>query len=656
MLFSGSPVPGIGGLDHLEGETVTIFGFEDYSAGGALDPYVCEEVTFDPAKLKPNDPAYKSGFQPNSWCIDHVKQQTYAGYSLDTGVLELVTMSMTTKSEVRRITLPFNESEFFFYDSRAVELAGVDWIMARGYDVATDAENATIINTVTGARVELANLPVGAQAVGGVNSTEPMFAMPWVGNPDYFLSFWRVEQDFEGATPEMEKTAIAIASHHRTTGVSKWIMYADDGPAKSFIGSFGDTFLYFTYPYQVTATETSVFIAFERRADVWPANEPTDWEIWQLNVDAAENITFSMVSSFRDQVSVEATDPDTFFWTRLKGGAYDALTDKFVVSWWTQIPAASHFAYFTRIDRATGLAETTIRRTPTLVFSTYYSYHIAWNNIDPSANNNRNDLLPGYVMLNALGTGGPRRDWILLDIATMTQTIFAKDSDPATDPLTDTPGPAAVLSATECAIWDEWAGCAFPEDTKIVLCAPASSGPMLICTDIVINGEVQFCGLLSYAIVGLPTEACIRLLPFAEPTIDGSTFSRDVRVDGILMSVLNTRFITAQSGHSDLIPEPLLEKTLADLSMDEINSWLLAQNQAGLTDELRLLASAYGIELPDADYVPMFSGNLRAALDDTWDGSNGEIEICSNGPHPCLIRSVTRMTDHEPGQSRKKGG
>ena len=655
LIYTGPPVSGTDGLDHLEGEEVTIFGFAELSAGGALNPYVCEPITYTGDNPN-NDPLYRSGFQPTTWVADHVKQETYGIYSLDTFASELIVKSMTTKTEVRRVTLPDLLSDFLMYGARAVEIEGVDWIMVRSTDFTgpSDVNYNTILNTVTGAYVSLPNLPVGAQAVGGVNDCEPLFAMEWAGNPDYFLSIWRVEQDFTGATPEMEKTAVAIGSHHRVTGVSQWLAYADEGPAKSFIGSFGETIPYFTQPYQVTATHTSFFIAIERRALVWPAVEPTAFEIWQLNVDAAGAVTFSLVSSFLGDLTDELIPPDTLTAPRLTGGFYDAGTDKFVASWHTQVSTLNRYHYFTSIERSTGaVVPGSVGDAPGGTLETYY---IGWTNVAPLEWTSRNDLLPGLVMLNSFdGTGGNDDTWYILDIATMTYTVFADSGDASIDFRVGN-DPAGVLTATECAIHTFGLNCAFPDDAKILLCATPEQPPIQICTDIVVNGEVQFCGLLAFAIVGLPTEACIRLLSFAVPTTDGSIFSRDVRVDGLLVSVMNTRYITAQSGHADLIPEPLLEKTLANLSMDEINSFLLGQQQAGITEEFQLFAAAYGAELPNTDYVPMFSGTIRPAIDDTWDGSNGEIEICSNGPHPCTIRSVTRMTDHEPGQSRKRGG
>ncbi len=111
---------------------------------------------------------------------------------------------------------------------------------------------------------------------------------------------------------------------------------------------------------------------------------------------------------------------------------------------------------------------------------------------------------------------------------------------------------------------------------------------------------------------------------------DGSTLGREQRIDSTILSMLNSRQVALQAvGANNLMedPQPITpeDALLRDFSdtMDE--------------------------------YMPLYTGEVRTPVDDTWEGQ-GVIRIISSEPQPCTVRSLTLVLDREPGASRRQGG
>jgi hypothetical protein len=141
----------------------------------------------------------------------------------------------------------------------------------------------------------------------------------------------------------------------------------------------------------------------------------------------------------------------------------------------------------------------------------------------------------------------------------------------------------------------------------------------------VTDGNIVLARPVSFAVIGLPFTGEVETLPHMIDAPDGSTFGRASRVDGVILSLMNSRALALQAaGESadDMPVEDVLLRGFSD-NMDE--------------------------------YTPLYTGEITTPIDATW-RSGGRVKIISTEPHPATIRSLTLMVDREPGLSRQQGG
>jgi hypothetical protein len=165
---------------------------------------------------------------------------------------------------------------------------------------------------------------------------------------------------------------------------------------------------------------------------------------------------------------------------------------------------------------------------------------------------------------------------------------------------------------------------------------------------VVSSGQITLVYSVTKAVVGIMYDAKVKLMPFALQLQDGASYGREARVDGLIGSFLNSRAVKAQSSLADAAVEDLIDTTLGQGSTVEIADWLQAQKLGGIHDETLLLRADQ-----DAmdEYVPLFTGDVRLPIDDTWEG-RAVLEVLSDEPQPCTLLSVTPMIDWEPGPAR----
>ncbi len=414
-----------------------------------LTPYVCTAIEFDAPE--PNVDSAYNGVGEDQFVIDYPNLEIY-NIVEHTGTfgLTIFTQSMDTLDEVRRVVVSLTAGTDLFSTSNAVGILGSEWVLLNTAKSSPDNCNFnSVLNHVSGVHEELADLPIGS--FGSLcNLASPKFGMKLGGAPGDFITIWAIDEDFSGATPPLLLSALAIIRHTESTGAITYLMYGDDGPAKTELADVGETFARWTVPGDVEENASTFFVANNQFG---AAGKPLP--IYKFRVDSAGAITWETVADIKPAI---APGDDT---AEHIGGYYDADSNKLIVSWRFGVNDLSDRVYgFSRIDVATGIVEQSISfPKDTELFR--FGINWGWGNFNSWSN--RNNVPSGYVVLNE--NTNTNTHWYLLRIDDLT---FQKFADKATLSALNINTHAAYIHS-ECAIYTANA-CASPSNSKINVC------------------------------------------------------------------------------------------------------------------------------------------------------------------------------------------
>lgn len=436
----------------------------EYFGGVAED--TCEAVVFD-APNPATDPTdiYVNGFYSIAGIMtDVTTRRMHTIMQRNDGGHDIITQSMDTLTEIARVAIILPDSTSIFYYGGTLNVPdsiGGDWVMARTTKDSPEQEENCMINWRTGAVVTIANQTIGAFGgdSGGFNTCDPKFGMELGGSSTKFISIWPTEWDWSTGGPETTLTSLAIVRHDIATGALDYLMYNDNGPAKTDVTHYGETFSRWTCPGRVEAGGSTFFVGMNKPNSGYPGVDYNGLRIYEFTVSSAGGVTWREVCNLAATVAPAST---TVIWW---GGWYDADTDRILACW--RDGTFGNYVYgFARVRPSDGAVEQTLTDTEDVGLTGYGgpfgidTYDYFSNYPDPE---------DGYAFLIDRTESFERSGALIMRIADLTWEIFYTRAVM----VAKVDARSNTFVQYENAVYAEQE-CSAPENTKLSLAAPTN--------------------------------------------------------------------------------------------------------------------------------------------------------------------------------------